>query len=168
MRRLAAMFIFAIGAFGLVGGLTACATTYPGEPASAHDQEREDQDLFELGIEAGRIGVFTSRIAQAGELIEAPATGGDDAIHVSRRLREATFEFFTIKERMCDEVKLVETSCAQIRPPAWLAEEPSQKITSKELRRRVEEVQALMTPLVDAACVAGKAKSGDEMFCSVE
>jgi hypothetical protein len=158
MRLLAAM-IFAMG----LSTLGACAT-YPGEPAAAHDEER----AFELGIDAGRIGVFNSRISEAGELVEAPATGGDELIGVSKRLRAATFEFLTIKERLCGDVKFVETSCAKLAPPSWLADDPTKPVTAAMLQDRIEQVQKIMGPLIEIACEAGKAKSGDAMFCSVE
>ena len=72
MRLLAAM----ICGLALMG----CATKYPGEPASAHDDERfGDEAAFILGIDVGRMSIFNDRIKDAGELIEAPATGTSPA-----------------------------------------------------------------------------------------
>jgi hypothetical protein len=165
MRRLAAV----ICALGLGGMSAACATNpYPGEPASAHDQERTDEEAFILTIDAGRIGIFVDRIREGGALVEAPLTGGDELIGISKRLRASTLDFLATKESMCSDLKFVEISCVAMRPPSWLAEEPTRSVTTAELQRRVEQVQIMMGPLMDAACEAGKAKSGDGMFCSVE
>jgi hypothetical protein len=152
----------------LAVALTAC-TTYPGEPASAHDDERFGGDpAFVLGIDVGRIGVFTDRINSAGELVTAPETGGDELIGVSRRLRVATLEFLAAKEGLCNDLKFTEQSCARIAPPAWLARDPNEAITPTQLLARIEQVQDMMGPLMDVACETGKEKSGDGMFCSVE
>ncbi|MEJ0023774.1 MAG: hypothetical protein WDN76_10365 [Alphaproteobacteria bacterium] len=158
-----------IAAMMLALSLAACATKYPGEPASAHDDERFGGDpVFVLGIDVGRMGIFNDRIASAGELVETPATGGDELIGVSRKLRVTTLEFLARKERLCDELKFTAQSCAAIAPPAWLAQDPNEAITPHQLLERIEAVQELMGPLMDVACETGKAKSKDEMFCSVE
>lgn len=165
MRRLAAI----ICAFGLGSMAAACATNpYPGEPASAHDQERTDEEAFILTIDVGRIGVFVDRIREGGALVEAPLTGGDELIGTSKRLRASVLDFLATKEQLCSDVKFVEQSCVAMRPPSWLAEDPTKPVTTAELARRVEQVQIMMGPLIDVACEAGKAKSGDGMFCSVE
>ncbi len=161
MRLLAAMIC------GLA--LAACATTYPGAPASAHDDERfGDEAAFILGIDAGRIGMFNDRIASAGELVETLETGGDELIGVSKRLRAAALEFLVTKERLCADLKFTEQSCATVAPPAWLARDPNEAITARALSARIEEVQEMMGPLLDVACTTGQAKSGDGLFCSVE
>lgn len=165
MRRLAAMMC----AFGLGALASACATNpYPGEPASAHDQERSDEEAFVLSIDVGRIGVLVDRIREGGGLIEGPVTGGDELTGASKRLRASTLDFLATKEQFCSDLKFVEISCAPMRPPSWLAETPTKPVTTAELRRRVEQAQIMMGPLMDAACEAGKVKSGEALFCSVE
>lgn len=165
MRRLAAI----ICAFGLGSLSAACATNpYPGEPASAHDQERTDEEAFILSIDVGRIGVFVDRIREGGAAVETPLTGGDELIGVSKRLRASVLDFLATKEQFCSDVKFVEVTCVAMPPPRWLAEAPTKPITTAELQRRVEQVQVMMGPLIDAACEAGKAKNADPMFCSVE
>lgn len=161
MRLLAAMIC------GLA--LSACATNpYPGEPASAYDQERTDEDVFIMTIDAGRMSIFVDRINSAAELVETPALGGDELIGVARNVRIAALEFLLTKERLCKDAKFIEQSCVQITPPRWLAEDPSHKVTVKQVQARIEQVQTMMTPLIDAACTLGKEKSGDGLFCSVE
>lgn len=165
MRRFAAI----ICAFSLAALAAACAANpYPGEPASAHDQERLDEEAFILTIDVGRIGVFVDRIREGGGLIEGPLTGGDELIGASKRLRASTLDFLATKEQFCSDLKFAEISCVAMRPPSWLAEDPTKPVTTTELRRRVEQVQIMMGPLMDAACEAGKAKSGEPLFCSVE
>lgn len=165
MRRLAAI----ICALGLGSLATACATNpYPGEPASAHDQERYDEEAFILTIDVGRIGIFVDRIREGGGLIEGPLTGGDELIGTSKRLRASVLDFLATKEQFCSDLKFVEVTCVAMRPPSWLAEEPTKPVTTAQLRRRVEQVQIMMGPLMDVACEAGKAKNADPMFCSVE
>jgi hypothetical protein len=161
MRSIAAMIcVLALGA---------CATAYPGAPASAHDDERFGGDPpFVLGIDVGRMGMFTDRIKDAAEFIETPATGGDELIGVSRKLRLTTLEFLAQKERLCDELKFTEQSCVKMAPPAWLARDPNETITPHQLLARIEQVQEMMGPLMDVACTLGKEKSKDELFCSVE
>jgi hypothetical protein len=89
-------------------------------------------------------------------------------IGVSKRLRAAALEFLLNKERLCADLKFTDQSCAKIAPPAWLARDPNEPITPRALNARIEEVQEMMGPLMDVACTTGKAKSGDELFCSVE
>jgi hypothetical protein len=162
MMRLLAAAMLALG-------LSACATNpYPGEPASAHDQERIDQDIFVMGIDAGRMGIFIDRIKDAAGMVEAPALGGDELIGVMRSVRITALEFLATKETLCKEAKFVDQSCAKVTPPRWLADDPSGKVTTQQVAARIEDVQILMVPLIDVACEAGKAKSGDGMFCSVE
>lgn len=161
MRLLAAM-ICALA-------LSACATNpYRGEPASAHDQERVDQDIFAMGIDAGRLAIFVDRINSAAEMMEAPVIGGDELIGVMRNVRLAALQFLLTKEQLCKDVQFVEQSCTKIAPPRWLAEDPSARVSVKQVQARIEQVQVMMGPLVDAACVYGKQKSGDGLFCSVE
>jgi hypothetical protein len=161
MRLLAAM----ICGLALMG----CATKYPGEPASAHDDERFGGEApFILGIDVGRMGMFNDRINAAAEFLQTPETGGDELIGVSRKLRRTTLEFLAQKEQLCDDLKFTEQSCAKIAPPAWLARDPNETITPRQLLTRIEEVQELMGPLMDVACTTGKDKSKDELFCSVE
>jgi hypothetical protein len=162
MRRFAAI----IGVLSL-GILAACAANpYAGAPASAHEQT--DEEAFILTIDIGRIGIFVDRIREGGGLMEAPLTGGDELIGMSKRLRASVLDFLATKESFCSDVKFVEVSCVAMRPPAWLAEEPTKPVTTVELRRRVEQVQKTMGPLMDAACTYGREKSSDGLFCSVE
>jgi hypothetical protein len=148
--------------------LSACATNpYPGEPASAHDQERVDEAIFIMGIDAGRMGIFVDRINSAAEMMEAPALGGDELIGVMRNVRLTALQFLVAKEQLCKDAKFVEQSCARVTPPAWLAQAPSGRVTVAQVQARIAQVQNMMGPLMDA-CTYGREKSGDSLFCSVE
>lgn len=126
-------------------------------------------DPFVLMIDAGRMGVFNDRIKNAMEMAEA-ADKSDEAefVHAARGARQAALDFLALKERACAEGKFTAAACAPARPPAWLAEAPERAISPGEARRRIDEVQKLMTPLMAAACDYGRTKSGDGLFCSVE
>lgn len=154
----------------LAFGVSACATgPYAGAPASAHDDERFGGDpAFVLGIDVGRMAIFTDRIGEAADMVDAPVTGGDELIGVSRKLRRTTMEFLAKKESLCDDLKFTAQSCAAIGPPAWLARDPNEPVTPRQLLARIEQVQEMMGPLMDVACTAGKEKSGEALFCSVE
>lgn len=149
--------------------LAACAANpYAGAPASAHDQERTDESVFIMTIDAGRMGIFVDRINSAAEMMETPALGGDELIGVARSVRIAALQYLLAKEQLCKDAKFVEQSCAKVTPPRWLAEAPSARVTVAQVEARIVDVQKLMTPLVDAACDYGREKSGDGLFCSVE
>ena len=124
--------------------VAACASNrYPGEPASAHDQERTDEAVFIMTIDAGRMGIFVDRINSAAELLETPALGGDELIGVARSVRIAALQFLLAKEQLCRDAKFVEQSCARVTPPRWLAQDPSSRVTVAQVEARIVEVQKL-------------------------
>jgi hypothetical protein len=162
-------------AFALMG----CATSYPGEPASAHDDERAE-DAFILQIDTGRAGVFNDRIAQALDLMPGPPEPADETPEAARardyktaqdNLRRTWFEFLAVRTRACAEGKFTEIACAPLAPPAWLSESASPPVPPATIVRRLDELQEAMAPLLDAACEEGRRRStGEEadLFCSVE
>lgn len=157
--------------------LTACATQHPGEPASAHDDERAE-DAFSLQIDTGRLAVQNERIGQALDLMpDAPAnpTPNADRAHEYKlsadNIRQAWFGFLQLRARACGEGKFTDIACEPLDPPAWLADSAQVKVDPDLLVRRLDELQTAMGPLFDAACEQGKAQSKDEnpeMFCSIE
>jgi hypothetical protein len=157
MRRLATAV--------LALGLAACAT--PGRQSPRPGAEEEE--AFVLMVDAGRMQVFTDRIGEAAGLLDSTPTAAEtDLVRAAHNLRQATLAFFAAKEAACAEGKFVAQSCARLAPPAWLAEAPTQQVSARLLRRRIEEVQAMMQPLLDVACETGRQKSKNELFCSVE
>lgn len=154
MRRLAAMM-------ACLGLLSACATA----PAASGEPE----DPFVLQIDSGRLMIFVDRIGMASELIETPASAeGTDLTRAARNVRQAAIAFLAAKDQACEDGKFTAQSCIPLAPPAWLSEAPNRAISAAEVRRRIDDVYELTGPLVEAACEAGKAKSGDGLFCSVE
>jgi hypothetical protein len=156
MRRLAAMFLCA-------AALSGCASLKDNTASG------EDLDPFVLQIDSGRMAVFVDRIGMAAELVET-STGAEetDLVRAAHSVREAAIAFLAAKEQACAAGKFVAQSCARVRVPRWLNEAPNKPVSGAEVRRRIDEVQTMTGPLVDAACDAGKAKSGDGLFCSVE
>lgn len=168
-----------LAASAIVFALAGCATQYPGEPASAHDEERS-QDAFALQIDTGRVAIFNDRISQALDLMPEPpepaqptpdAARASDLKRAQDNVRQAWFGFLSVRTRACAEGKFAAIACEPLTPPAWLAESAATKIDPATIVRRLDELQEAMAPLLDAACEKGKALSKDEnaeMFCSVE
>ena len=167
-----------LAALALLG---ACETTYPGEPASAHDDERA-ADSFAFQIDTGRQAIYADRINQALDLMTSSAdettTETPDArraheLHEAQaNIRATWFKFLDARTRACGEKQFVAIACTPLAPPAWLwTERADVTVDAAVLVRRLDELQTAMGPLVDAACEQGKKLSTDEnagMFCSVE
>jgi hypothetical protein len=178
----------ALSSGALVGG---CATTYPGEPASAHDAERIDetssQDMFILRVDVGRVGVFNDRIATVlGVMPDPPEPEAVASVEASERARAAyelkdaaasirsvTLDFLKLEGEACAKGKFADISCKNEPLPAWLGDRSDKPVSAIEVQNRLNWLQERMSPLLDVVCEKGKTlvredEGGGEMFCSVE
>jgi hypothetical protein len=155
------------------------AASAPGpSPPGAVPSAQDGEDAFDLRIDAGRTSVFNTKIADALNAMKSPyaphesesilAVRQRDLRDAAAAVRQAAYEFLGLEASACAEGKFAAIACAGGPPPRWLGERPDAPVPAGEVRRRLEELQARMQPLLDAACAEGKRQTGDEMYCSVE
>jgi hypothetical protein len=138
----------------------------------------EDEDGFNLRIDAGRISVLNGKIADALAGMRSPyephesesilAVRQRDLREAAAAVRQAAYDFLRLEADACAQGKFATIACAGGPPPRWLGERPDAAPSPAELRRRLDALLARMQPLLDQACAQGKRETKDEMYCSVE
>lgn len=131
-------------------------------------------DPFVLGIDTGRMVVFTDKIEAAldidrpeGDPTASPSPQ-DEIQTAAANVRTAALAFMSLKARACVDGKFTDISCTPTDPPAWLSEPANTQVTAEEVRRRSDALYAEMGPLLNAACAYGREQMNDDLFCSVE
>jgi hypothetical protein len=138
----------------------------------------EDEDGFNLRIDAGRISVLNGKIADALAGMRSPyephesesilAVRQRDLREAAAAVRQAAYDFLRLEGDACAQGKFAKIACAGAPPPRWLDERADATPSPAELRRRLDALLTRMQPLLDEACAQGKRETKDEMYCSVE
>ena len=144
------------------------------QPLLGADASAPAEDPFVLGIDTGRMIVFTDKIEAALDIDRAegdpatPPSAQDEIQSAAANVRTAALAFMSLKARACVEGKFTDISCTPTPPPAWLSEPANAPVTAEEVRKRSDALYADMGPLLNAACAYGREKMNDDLFCSVE
>jgi hypothetical protein len=158
------LLLLALVAVLVLGGIASAQTTTPPE---------DDQDAFILQIDVGRHFVLVDR-ALAGVGAKIPIViselggFGADGADIWRGLRETARDGVFLKEIMCAKYLVGPRTCRAFKAPDWISAEPTPVPSIKQLRAYEEELSAMLDPYVEAGCKAGRRRTKDDMFCSVE
>lgn len=149
--------------------LCSAALAQPAPEAAPAD----DQDAFILQIDVGRHGVLIDRAFEgAGVTIPIVFSEnggiGADAPDIWRGLREIGRDGVILKEILCAKGLVGPKTCKAFKAPTWISAQPTPTPSLVTLRTYEEELGAAFGPFVEAGCKAGKRRTQDDMFCSVE
>lgn len=142
-------------------------TAKPAEPVA------EPEDAFILQIDVGRHNVFIDK-AFEGIGVKIPYVFrenggiGADEPDIWLGLREIGRDGVVLKEIMCAKGHVGPKRCARAKPPTWIDAQPTPVPHLATLRTYEEELAAFLDPFVEVGCRLGRARTKDDMFCSVE
>lgn len=151
--------------------MEAQATPKPA-PAPEPDPVAEAEpaiDPFYLAIDIERYGVLIDRGLEALEVTPIAPEGWQEDEHqrAYAALKSAWRNLGYLESLMCSKELAPAEACAAFTEPAWLgSDEPLPSL--EELEARMNVLAEAQGPFVEAACEIGRARTGDEMFCSVE
>jgi hypothetical protein len=141
-------------------------------PPAAIGATQTSEDNFILMVDIVRTGIFLDRALEAGDfsipfvVVDTLPADPQSLTVLWRNLRQTGREAVIVKELYCAKGLVKGAPCKQ-SPPAFIqADAPAPNHATQ-----VAHLQALQTylePFIDVACALGKAKTKDDMFCSVE
>ncbi len=141
------------------------------KPVVAQAADEEPLDPFVVSIGAQRWGVIIDRATQGA--IEAPdrlsaAQMESDLYRADAALKSGAAEVIVLRNFVCGKGLLTGEACELKDWPAWTLEPPTADTPIEVIDQRSEWLSIVMSPFAEIGCEAGRAASGDDMFCSVE
>jgi hypothetical protein len=143
------------------------------EPTAPPNAAAADEDLFILQIDIGRVAVFVDRAHTAADInipyaLKSSVDEDPSAPpNLWRDLREVGRDVVIVKEIYCAKGLVKGAPCKQA-PPAFLSADPDPTPDKAGLQKHLEELQTYFEPFLTKACTLGRARTKDEMYCSVE
>lgn len=165
-----------------LAALVACAPPAPPKPPQAPDGSavvelppmKNDPDLDLLMINTGRMGMFLDRAGMAIDfeapfvsIPEMPGLEPNSEQAIWRNLRAYGRDAVFYQQIYCSR-GLIKGAPCQAKPPEFISQEDSPPPDKAALEKHLAELDAYFEPTLGEACKIGKAKTKDDMFCSVE
>jgi hypothetical protein len=131
-----------------------------------------DADGSDLRIDIGRLGIINDKTREIWQKLRSDEHPGRPANPVAMNawLRSTVWQFNELREDMCNDRFMVESSCGPPYVPTGALNSARVVPSAAELRRREAELADQVVPLWDAACDRLRRVIADEAmgYCSIE
>ena len=127
-----------------------------------------DEDMYELSIDAGRLGAVLQRATEAADHLRTmtPPYEVASPLGVDVATKEAAAQLLIFRNMLL--ARNLPGGNREIEWPKWMFEPPTAKHSQKTLDARVLWLSREVEAIVDPVCEAAKERTKDLLICSVE